>query len=179
MIRMKTGKAIIVLLSGILITFLAVQAVPAAADDGETSVQAQVEVLEKEDIIYGARVTGSWNVWMAYWALGKPDGWGAMVLFNGWISLALKTRVTDAAKVVVRVAKKGWWPCGIKVWVSADGWRWKHTGNSQVWDSDYHDYEFTVNQGNVRYIKIERTGGPWSWLSLDAAGVKGGDDGKY
>ncbi len=170
----KTGyrNIAVILLAGL--SALLLPATPVLAEDDETSVTAQVEVVETEDMSYGDRVANSWNTWWPAWALGKPDGWGAMVLFNGWVSTKIKDEVIGADTVVVRAANRGWWPSNLKVWVSADGRRWKPAGNTRVIGGDYQNYEFTGSFGNVKYIKIERNGGPWTWLSLDAAGVKGG-----
>jgi hypothetical protein len=171
--KAKVKNVIVVLVAGLLVSVLMPSA-PLIADDNETSVTAEVEVLEGSGFSYGAVLIGFWNTWWSSWSLGKPDGRAATVMFNGWINIKLKDSVTDARMISIRAANHGWWPSDMKVSVSADGHQWKSVGNAMVKKNDFQSYEFTGSFGNVKFIKIERRGTPFSWLVLDAAGAKGG-----
>jgi hypothetical protein len=172
-----TGVSINKLLTTVLTRLVIVMTLtggPVMADD-ETSTEAGVQVLPAEAISYGARVTGSHSALWPIWALGKPDGRGAFILMNGWISLELKKSVLNSNTISILAADMGWQHSNIKIYVSADGRKWKLAGNQKVKSREFQRYDFNGSFGNVKYIKVSRSGGPWSWLRLDAVGAKGGD----
>lgn len=156
---------------------LLLPAAPVMAGD-ETSVEAGVQVLPGETLSYGASLAGFRSTMLPAWALGEPDGRGAFIFFNGWISLKLEDSVASAAKLSVWAANRGWWSSVIKISVSSDGRKWKPAGEAKVVSADFLRYDFTGSFGDVSYIMVERSQGPWSWLLLDAVGAKGGDTGK-
>jgi hypothetical protein len=168
-------KKITVILAGLLVLLLMSGGLVKA--DDETDVGAGVEVLPGGGISYGARVTGVWNVLLAGWALGEPDGRSAFVFRNGWVSIELEGNVASADTVSIWAANSGWWPSLLKIYVSANGKQWKQVGNQKVTSSAFRRYDFTGSFGSVKYIKVCRNGWPWSWLCLDAVGAKGGDTG--
>jgi hypothetical protein len=166
-------KLITAILAGLLLVLL-VSGAPVKAED-ETDVDAEVEVLPGEGISYGSEVVGLRSVLLARWALGEPDGWGAFIFRNGWLSIELEDNVSDADMISVWASNRGWWPSRMKIYVSANGKKWKQVGNEKVTPPGFHRYDFTGSFGDVKYIRINRSGWPWSWLLLDAVGVKGGD----
>lgn len=170
---MRFGRIITSLLTGALLSLL-LPAIPVSAGD-ESSVDAEVEVLPEGGMSYGASVQGFHRTLFARWALGGPDDRGALILMNGWVSIKLENTVSDAGIVSVWVANHGWHNSQMRVYVSADGRKWKQAGNEKVTTADFQRYDFTGSFGEVRYIKVSRSGGRWSFLSLDAAGAKGGD----
>jgi hypothetical protein len=173
MIGVNFKKLVTVILAGLLVVLL-VSGVPVKAED-ETDVDAEVEVLPGEDISYGTEVVGLRSVLFARWALGELDGWGASIFRNGWLSIELENNVSDASTISIWAANRGWWPSHMKVYVSANGRKWKQVGNEKVTSSGFHRYDFAGSFGYVKYIRINRNGWPWSWLLLDAVGAKGGD----
>jgi hypothetical protein len=150
---------------------------PVAATDAETKTGASVEVLPGEDFTWGARVVTSRSVMFPGWALGEPDNRCAFMVVNGWISLEMENTVGDAAVLTVWAASRGWQPSNIKIFFSPDGRQWKLAGVEKARSSRIARYDITGNFGKIRYIKIDRNGGRWSWLLLDAVGAKGGDTG--
>ncbi len=172
---MNIKKLITAMLAGLLVVLL-VSGAPVKADD-ETDVDAEVEVLPGGGISYGANVVEFRSVLFPRWALGEPDGWGAFIFRNGWVSIELENNVPDASLISIWAANIGWWPSNIKIYVSADGKRWKHIGNEKVTSANLLRYDFTGSFGDVKYIKVVRNGWPWSWLRLDAVGAEGGDTG--
>jgi hypothetical protein len=157
-----------------LMVFLMLPGWPVMAAD-ETDVEAEVEVLPGGGISYGARVTGFRHTLFPRLALGEPDNWRAFIFRNGWISIRLKDDVNDASMVSIWAANRGWHYSNIRVYVSADGKKWKRVGNEKVTSADFLRYDFTGSFGNVRYVRVNRSGWPWSFLQLDAVGAKGGD----
>lgn len=170
-------KIVTVILVGLLVAILLVSEVSLAADD-DTSVGAEVEVLPGGNISYGVRVDGSRRALFPDWALGEPDGRGAFIFLNGWISIELKEDVNNARAISVWVANRGWQSSNMKVYVSSDGYKWEHAGAETVKSIGFTRNDFTGSFGNVKYIKVNRSGGPWSFMRLDAVGAKGGDEGK-
>jgi hypothetical protein len=168
-------KKITVILAGLLVLLL-ISGVPVKADD-ETGVEAGVEVLPGGGISYGARLSGLQGAMFPRWALGEPDGWGAFIFRNGWVSIELEYSVTSADTISIWAANRGWWPSNLKIYVSANGKQWKQVANEKVTSSAFRRYDFTGSFGSVKYIKVCRNGWPWSWLCLDAVGAKGGDTG--
>jgi hypothetical protein len=153
-----------------------VYGLPAAAAD-EASTSADVEVLPGEVFAWTARVVACRNVLFPGWALGAPDNRGAFFVMNGWLELEMSGVVNGAEVVSIWAASHGWQSSNIRIFVSPDGRQWKLAGVVKVRSSRLARYELAGSFGKVRYIKIDRNGGRWSWLLLDAVGVKGGDAG--
>jgi hypothetical protein len=173
MILVSISKLLTVVLAGLVIV-IALSGGLVMADD-VTSTVAGVQVLPGENITFGARVIGINSVLLPGRALGEPDGRGAIILLNGWISLELKKNVLLTNTIIIWVANIGWQSSNMKVYVSTDGKKWKLVDDKKVTSANFKRYDFISNFGNVKYIKVSRSGGPWSWLLLDAVGAKGGD----
>lgn len=170
-----TNKRIITILLIEAVLLLALPITPVNADD-EASTDAEVEVVPAGGMSYGAKVVDSHSTLLPVQALGEPDSQGAVILLNGWISLELKDNVSNTTTISVWAANGGWQSSNMKVYVSADGKKWKQAGREKVESGDFQRYDFTGSFGNVKYIKVERSGGLLSWLRLDAVGAKGGDE---
>jgi hypothetical protein len=173
MIGVNVKKFVTVILAGLLVVLL-ISGAPVRAED-ETDVDAEVEVLPAGGTIYGARIVGLRSVLFPRWALGEPDGWGASIFRNGWLSIELEDNVPNTDAIIIWAANRGWWPSRMKVYVSADGRRWKQVGNEKVTSAGFQRFDFTGSFGGVKYIKVCRSGWPWSWIPIDAVGAEGGD----
>ena len=173
MVGVNFRKSLTTVLIGLLVLLL-VSGMPVMADD-ESSTDAQVEVLPGEAGSYGASVIESRRTLFPSLALGEPDGWGAFILRNGWISMELKDSVLNARTISIWAANSGWRPSNMKIYVSSDGSEWMQ-GGEKVVSADFFRYDFTGSFGDVRYIKVSRSGGRWSFLRLDAVCAKGGDE---
>jgi hypothetical protein len=167
-------RRIFIMVGAILLAALLVGDVPITADD-ETSTDASAEVLPAGGISYGYRVTGFRNVLFPNWTLGEPDDRGAFLFWRGWLSVELEDTIANADMISIWAANSGWWSTNIKIYVSADGSKWKRIGIEKVKSARFLKYDINGNFGDVCYIKMERSGGRWSLLRIDAVGAKGGD----
>lgn len=154
---------------------LLLAAAPAMAAD-EADVGAAVEVLPGENYSYGYWVTDSRHAFLSWWALGEPDNRGATLLRNSRISIGLEDKVTDTGTISIWASNSGWWSSRINVYTSASGRWWRRIGSRQVWSAVFTRYDFTGRFGNVKYIRVELSGGGFSTIRLDAVGAKGGDE---
>jgi hypothetical protein len=168
----NTKQILTTIFVGLLVVLL-ISGAPVKAEDG-TDVDVEVEVLPAGGTNYAAKVVGSRSILLPRLALGEPDGWSAFVFRNGWILLELKSSVSDVETISVWAANRGWHSSNMRIYVSADGKKWKPAGNEKVKSADFLKYDFTGSFGDVKYIKVDRSGGPWSWLRLDAVGAKEG-----
>jgi hypothetical protein len=89
----------------------------------------------------------------------------------------VKNNVINASTISVWADNLGWQTSNMMVFISADGRKWKQVGHEKVKKDSFQKYDFTVAFGDVKYIKVSRSGGPFSWLRIDAVGAKGGDTG--
>jgi hypothetical protein len=144
-----------------------------AAD--ESSVEADVTVVSPSDESYGSDVAGSRLALLSWRALGEPDGRGAYILRSGWMEIELDGTVSNAETVSIWASDVGFWHSNVKVYVSSDGGSWERIGTLKVENSGYRRFDFSAGGGSVRYIKVERSGTPLSFLLLDAVRAKGGD----
>ena len=173
MVGVNYKKSLTILLVGLMVLLL-VPWMPVMADD-ESSTDAQVEVLP-ESGSYGASVIESENTLFPSWALGNPDGRGAFILWKGWISMELEDSVLNAHTISIWAANSGWGASHMNIYVSADGSTWTQVDKEKVVSADFLRYDFSGSFGDVRYIKVSRSGGRWSFLRLDAVCAKGGDE---
>ncbi len=172
MVGVNFKKSLTTVLFGLLVLLL-LYGTPAIADD-ETTTEGVVEVLPGEAGSYGASVIESQRTLFPSSALGEPDGRGAFIFWNGWISMELEGSVLNAHTISIWAANRGWWPSNMKIYVSADGSEWMQVGEKVV-SAGFLRYDFSGSFGDVRYIKVSRSGGRWSFLRLDAVCAKGGD----
>ena len=170
---MNFRKSLTTVLVGLLVLLL-LCGTPAIADD-ETTTEAEVEVLPGEAGSYGISVIESQRTLFPSSALGEPDGWGAFIFWNGWVSMELEGSVLNAHTISIWAANSGWWPSNMKIYVSADGSEWTRVGGEKVVSAGFLRYDFSGSFGDVRYIKVSRSGRRWSFLRLDAVCTKGGD----
>jgi hypothetical protein len=169
----KPRNVLAVILAGLLVA-VSLPATPVTADD-ETATEAEVEVLPGTDLSYGAWVVSSRFTLFRWRVLGEPDYRGASILWNGWAAIKLERRVPDANKISIWAGRLGWSSAVMKIYVSADGRRWRKVCSANVRSSHFQRYDFYGRFGNVQYIKVSRSGGRWSLLYLDAVGAEGGD----
>ena len=141
----------------------------------ESSVDAEVEVVSAGEESYGARVIDSSQVLLPRLALSEPDSLGACIFRNGWIVIKLGGTVADASMVSIWGADIGWQHSNVKVSVSNDGSHWTRIANLKIENALYQRYDTTGSFGDVRYIKVVRSGTPLSFLFLDAVYARGGD----
>lgn len=174
MVGVNFKKSLTTVLVGLLVLLL-VSGMPVTADDG-TSTEGKVEVLPGEAGSYGASVIESENTLFPSWALGNPDGRGAFILWKGWISMELEGSVPNATTISIWAANSGWGASHMNIYVSADGSTWTQVDKEKVVSADFLRYDFSGSFGDVRYIKVSRSGGRWSFLRLDAVCAKGGDE---
>jgi hypothetical protein len=146
---------------------------PLLASD-ESSTAARVDVLPGEGCNYGNRVINGRTALFPFWALGKPDGRGAFILLNGWISIQLEKTVPAANAISIWAADRGWGSANVRIYISADGKKWKQVEHQRVTVADYTRYDFSGDYGTVKYIRVNHSG-RWSYLLLDAVCAKGGD----
>ena len=161
----------------VLMVISPVFGIPVIADD-ETSVEAEVEVLPVSNISYGVKVIESPNTFFPYWSLGEPDDWGSLIFRNGWLSIELEDTIRDTETISIWAANSGWQSSKIRIYVSSDGHKWKPVGVERVAAHEFTKYEFPGSFGEVRYIRINRSGSHWSFIFLDSVCAKGGDTGK-
>lgn len=186
---MNFRKGLITVLAGLAV-FLLFSGMPATAND-ESTTDAKVEVLPGEAGSYGASVIESKHTLFPSSALEEPDGWGAFIFWNGYISIRLEGSVPNATTISIWASSPGGrsagmnsadtnsagsWSSNMKIYVSADGRKWKQVGSEKVASADFLRYDFSGSFGDVKYIKVSRSGGRWlSFLRLDAVYAKGGD----
>ncbi len=175
MAELNYKKGLTIVFTGLLVLLL-VSGIPVWADD-ESTTDAQVEVLPEETGSYGAWVIKSQLTLFPSSALGKPDAQGAIILWNGWISIKLEDKELDVHKISIWADNNGWWNSlvGMKIYVSADGSKWTKVGEKYI-SGSFLRYDFTGSFGNVRYIKVSRASWQWSILRLDAVYAEGGDE---
>jgi hypothetical protein len=171
--EVNTKQILTIILAGLLVALM-ISGAPVKAED-ETDVDAEVEVLPAGGANYAAKVIGLRSTILPRLALGEPDGWSAFVFRNGWILLELESSVSDVGTISIWAANRGWHFSNMRIYVSADGKKWKPVGNEKVESADFLKYDFTGSFGSVKYIRVYRNGWPWSWLRLDAVGAKGGE----
>jgi len=173
MVGVNFRKSLTTVLIGLLVLLL-VSGMPVMADD-ESSTDAQVEVLPGEAGSYGISVIESRRTLFPSSALGEPDGRGAFILWKGWISMELEDSVLNAHTISIWAANSGCGASHMNIYVSADGSTWTQVDKEKVVSADFLRYDFSGSFGDVRYIKVSRSGRRWSFLRLDAVCAKGGD----
>jgi hypothetical protein len=171
-------KAIVIFLLAIILVGLPLSAGQLYAEDDETSMDAQVEVLPSVICSYGASVIGVKYTLMPFWALREPDYRTAYIFWRGEVSIKLKNTVKNTETISVWAAGGGRPAARMKVYVSKDGRRWKQVNNVKINRSHITAYDTTGNFGDVGYIRIEHQGGRWTYLRLDSVCAKGGDTSK-
>ncbi len=149
-------------------------AVPVSAEEGDVEAEVTVSVPVKES--YGASIADSSRVVLLRRALEEPDGQGALMLRQGWVSIELDGVVKDCQVISVWLAKRGWRSPRFSVYASSDGNNWTYIGDGECTSKNYERYDFSGAFGDVKYIRIERNL-LWSWsiMLLDAVYAKGGD----
>ena len=173
MTRIKHKWILTAVLAGLLIVLTVSGMTVMAADEATT--EAEVEVLPQESCSYGDSVVEAVYTVLPVWALGEPDWHGALMLWRGSMTIELERTVQDSGTISIRAAKSGLGNVAVKLYVSSDGKQWKRAGNCTVRSTRYRDYELTGSFGNVKYIKVDRSGGRLALLRLDAVCAKGGD----
>ncbi len=174
-----SGKTLILPIALLIMITLFSGEITLAASQSSTT--ATVVVLPQGSFSYGKFVADSEDTFMPFWSLGEPDGRGAWIFHNGWISIGLSGVINSTSVISIRADSQGWHNSHIKVYVSADGKKWKPAGNvNDMTDrgDSFRRYDFNGNFGNIKYIRVNRGGGQWSFLRLDAVYAKGGDSGK-
>jgi hypothetical protein len=168
-------KMIIAVFIAGLMLVIPLFAAPVRADDDETSMEAQVEVVSGTVCSYGNRITGMRNTFFPFWALGEPDWRAAYIYRNGWMNIELKDMVKDADKVSIWAAGGRWPHSRIRIYVSKNGRHWKLISNMKVAHPGIIKYDTTGNFGDVKYIRVWQSGGRWSFIRLDAVYAEGGE----
>ncbi len=149
---------------------LAYAATPVAGD--ELPLDASVTVVAPADEAYGASLDDAHRSLVGERALGPPDGESAILLNGGRLVLELAGTVGDCTSVSLWAARAGWGKAGFLVHVSADGREWRRLGAGEG-GSDLARHELSGDWGEVRYLRVSRTGGWLAVLLLDAVGAKG------
>ena len=174
MVGVNFKKSLTTVLVGLLVVLM-IPCLPVIAAD-ETTTEGEIEVLPGEAGSYGASVIESQHTLFPSSALGEPDGRGAFILWKGWISMELEGSVLNAHTISIWAANSGWGASHMNIYVSADGSTWTQVDKEKVVSADFLRYDFSGSFGDVRYIKVSRSGGRWSFLRLDAVCAKGGDE---
>lgn len=141
----------------------------------ESSVNADVTVVSPANESYGDRVVDADETLLSWLALEEPDYLCAAIFRNGGMEIELEAEVPDAETVSIWAADVGLWHSNVKVYVSENGRRWQKIASLKVKSTENQRYDIYGSFGDVRYIKVERSGTPLSFLMLDAVRAKGGD----
>jgi hypothetical protein len=169
------GKSIVIVLLAVLLIVLPLSAGLVYAEDDETSLEAQVEVLPAIEVSYGASVVQMRSTFFPFWALREPDWRAAYMFRNGWMSIRLESTVKNTDRISVWAAGGGWPYSRIRIYVSEDGKHWTQVKNMTVRHPALIRYDTTGSFGDVRYIKVRQSGGRWSFVRLDAVCAEGGE----
>ena len=157
-----------------LLISLGIQRGLAMASD-ESSVNADVTVVSPANESYGALVIDARETLLAWLALGAPDYLFATVFRNGGMEIELEAAVPDAAVISIWGSNVGFQHSNVKVSVSENEKRWQKIASLKIQSVENRRYDIYGSFGNVRYIKVERSGTPFSFLMLDAVRAKVGD----
>lgn len=155
-----------------------------AVSADEAGVRADVEVNDGSSEACGEDVINWRNAVLPRLALGEPDRFGTLLYRNGWLEIQLDREIEDCTELTVWVGNLGWRDSRLKVYTSDDGRKWCYAAQITLDESSVTEYCINGNYGDVRYMKISRTGSRWSIGVLDAVMAKGGDtqtreDGTY
>jgi hypothetical protein len=171
---MKKLNIVIILVLFCLLLIITQPALWVIADD-DTSVDAEVTVVDSTEGSYGAWIIWSYNVWSPRMALREPDQYGAMFYNNSRMIIRLENNVEDSTTLKIWAANFGWWKSRLSVYYSADGKEWKYAGNIRPNGPTPVLYYFKGDYGDVEYIMVNSIGLGWSFGILDAVGAEGGD----
>jgi hypothetical protein len=165
-----------IIMLAVLLVMALIPAENMTAADDETSVVGEVYVSEPDAYTYGKSVVKSRSTLFAERALGEPDDESAYILFRGMVEIELEDSVAGADTVSIWAANGGFRDADVKVSVSSNGKKWTHAGTVTVNSDTVTRYDINGSFDNVKYIKVDKKGWIFSWLALDAVGVKGGDE---
>jgi hypothetical protein len=154
-----------------------VGAVPVVAEGEESSVDAEVNVIDGSEAVFGGNISAYRNVLFPTRVLGKPDLFTAWLYYRGWINIELTETVPDCTSVSIWAGYFGWSKVYFQVYTSPDGYTWKLAGNIRSNSPGIKLYELSGDYGNVRYIRVKLVGSRWALGLLDAVSAKGGDAG--
>ena len=171
---MKKLNLVIFLVLVCLLLTVTQPALWVTADD-DTSVDAEVTVVEASEGSYGAWVVWSRSVRSPRMALGEPDRYSAVFYRYGWMTIRLDDTMEDCTTLNIWAGNFGWGYSRLSVYYSADGRNWKYAGNIQPGGFMPVLYTLNGDYGDVGYIKVNRYGSFWSYGMLDAVGAEGGD----
>jgi len=166
-----TGKITNLVLIGIVLSMMLICGLPVKAD--EVSTDAEVNVVDG-DTLYGYKNVDSEDVIQEHHALKAPDTHGAGIFFHGWIIIEFKSTIAKSSMISYWASNEGWQKSNIKVYISKDGKKWTYIDQRMIENHHIQKYDIYGNFKNVRYIKITRNAGLFSWLQLDAVGAKRG-----
>ncbi len=145
-------------------------ATPVAGD--ELPLGVTVTVVAPADQAYGAGIADAHRALYGEHALGPPDGQGAILLNGGQLVVEFADVVADCRAVNVWATQAGWGRAGLTIHASADGRGWRRLGAAEAWDGSA-PLTLPGDGGEVRYLRLSRTGGWLAVLLVDAVGAEG------
>lgn len=140
------------------------------------SVEYSANVIEDEISVesYGKSVYAKTNTRSAWKALDEPDNRGAILFRNAKVAIELEEMIPACKDVSIRVRKIGFRTVNLDVAVSPDGTSWTTIGSDTCNTRRWTEYNFNGDFGDVRYIKVTKSGAWWKpgLMGLDAVYAK-------
>ena len=159
------------MLASLILVLISIGLTPIAC-----GVEYSANVIEDEISVesYGKSVYAKTNTRSAWKALDEPDNRGAILFRNAKVAIELEEMIPACKDVSVWVRNIGFRTVNLDVAVSPDGTSWTTIGSDTCNTRRWTGYDFNGDFGDVRYIKVTKSGVWWKpgLMGLDAVYAK-------